>query len=449
MKNPVVLTVTCLGVMTFCVGCLAPPGYRTAKNVDLPDKVPAAPKTATQGAFETGVHRNLFVERGLDDKDVQSKVKAAYKQLFHGDKDTETIMYAVKSNKNGPMAYIKDIGSGDIRSEGMSYGMMIALQMDEKEDFDAIWNWARTYMYHGDETHPDHGYFSWQMNEDGTPMDVNPAPDGEEYFAMALYFAANRWGNGKGIFNYKAQADGILTDMVHREDITGNVNGDKGTTITRLMNTDTHMVRFTPNTSNFAANSDHTDPSYHLPSFYELWALWGPEQDKAFWKRAAQVSRDFFVTVTHPQTGLNPDYASFDGKPVAASWDKNTVDFRYDAFRTAMNWSMDCAWWAKDIDRQEELSNRIQAFFQKQGIDNYKATYTLNGRSTAPHRSTGLGAMNATASLCASTPNAWRFVDELWKAQLPTGKWRYYDGVLYMFGLLHVSGNYKIYKPGK
>ncbi len=41
-------------------------------------------------------------------------------------------------------------------------------------------------------------------------MDELPAPDGEEYFVMALYFAANRWGNGKGIYDYEAHADRLL-----------------------------------------------------------------------------------------------------------------------------------------------------------------------------------------------------------------------------------------------
>ena len=54
------------------------------------------------------------------------------------------------------------------------------------------------------------------MRTNGTPNDEMPAPDGEEYFAMSLYFAAGRWGNGTGIYDYQAAADRLLTDMVHR-----------------------------------------------------------------------------------------------------------------------------------------------------------------------------------------------------------------------------------------
>ncbi|HSL42474.1 MAG TPA: hypothetical protein VK897_03515 [Anaerolineales bacterium] len=38
-------------------------------------------------------------------------------------------------------------------------------------------------------------------------------------------------------------------------------------------------------------------------------------------------------------------------------------------------------------------------------------------------------------------------VQALWEAQIPSGKWRYYDGMLYMLGMLHVRGNFKIYMP--
>lgn len=449
-SRSLIVKLTLLTAILFLgTGCGGAGGKSTSSGADDAAKMPPAPKPAAKGAFETGVYRNMFAEFGLDEKDIQKKLEDSYQQFFHGNPDTEAVMYKVDPNENGPMAYIKDIGSNDIRSEGMSYGMMISLQMDKQDDFNAIWNWAYTYMYHKDKSNPDYGYFAWQMRDDGTRMDDNPAPDGEEYFAMSLYFAANRWGNGDGIYNYKKAADQILTDMVHREDMTGPINGGETATITSLMNTETYMIRFTPNRANFESNSDHTDPSYHLPAFYELFAMWGPEADREFWKKAAQVSRDYFHTVTHPETGLAPDYASFDGKPVAASWDANTVDFRYDAFRTAMNWTMDCAWFAKDLERQEALTNRLQAFFAQEGVYSHVAKHTIAGEPVDENRSIGLSAMNATAGLCASHERAWEFIELVWNTPMITGKWRYYDGMLYMFGLLHLSGNYKIYKPSK
>ena len=106
------------------------------------------------GAFATGKYRNLFVEAGHSPHEVTAKIDGAFEQLFHGDPDKQTVYFPAGKNTNGPLAYIFDIHNKDVRSEGMSYGMMIAVQLDKKAEFDAIWNWARTYMYHADPKHP-------------------------------------------------------------------------------------------------------------------------------------------------------------------------------------------------------------------------------------------------------------------------------------------------------
>lgn len=397
------------------------------------------------GAFATGKHRNAFAELGKPAEDVRHKIERAYQQLFHGSLEDEAVMFASGSNMRGPLAYILDVGNDDIRSEGMSYGMMIAVQLDRKRDFDSLWNWAKTYMQVSREDHPVSGYFAWKMRKNGTAVDEMPAPDGEEYFALALLFAAHRWGSGIGIYDYEEEARALLSNMRNRKPITGLVNGDRRTTGVALFNSEHKMVRFTPDTANFETNGDFTDPSYHLPAFYELWAKWGPEADRGFWAEAAQASRDFFVKVTHPVTALSPDYANFDGTPKAASWDANTATFRYDAWRTAMNWGVDAVWWAKD-PRQTELSNKLLRFFSEQGA-RYPSTYQLDGTPTNQDHSLGLVAANAVAALAASDPVAPRFVDALYAQEPPKGKWRYYNGMLYLMALLHVSGNFRIYGP--
>ncbi|WP_437552885.1 glycosyl hydrolase family 8 [Sorangium sp. So ce367] len=194
---------------------------------------------------------------------MNAKIAAAWDHLFKGDPAEEAVYFEQEENANGPLAQIRDIASADVRSEGMSYGMMIAVQTDHQAEFNALWNWAKTTMFHADETHPAYGYFSWQMNFDGTPLDEMPAPDGEEYFATALYFASGRWGNGEGIYNYRAEADRLLDLMKNRPDITGESFGNgetRTTTGSTLFNTENHQIRFTPDAGNFETNGDHTDP---------------------------------------------------------------------------------------------------------------------------------------------------------------------------------------------
>jgi oligosaccharide reducing-end xylanase len=260
---------------------------------------------------------------------------------------------------------------------------------------------------------------------------------------MALYFAAGRWGNGTGIYNYRAEADKLLDAMKNRAVITGpTVRGSE--TDGPEFNAEHEMVRFTPNNR----RPDYTDPSYHLPAFYELWARWGPAADRTFWAEAATVSRDFFQNVTNPMTGLAPNYANFDATPVTA-FGRGAV-FAADAWRTAANWSVDWSWWAAD-PRERQLSDRIQAFFESKGIDAYGSQFTLDGNpapgANAATHATALVATNAVASLAATDPRAKKFVEALWNAPIPSGQYRYYDGMWYLMGLLHCSGEYRIWPP--
>ena len=401
---------------------------------------PCAP-AKTAGAFATGRYRNLLVEADRSPEEVTGRIRTAFRQLFHGDPHSQAVYFTAGANSNGPLAYIYDVNSRDVRSEGMSYGMMIAVQLDKRAEFDALWNWARTFMYHASPSHPAFGFFSWSMTTNGMPNDEMPAPDGEEYIATSLYFAAGRWGSRGGIFDYRAEADRLLGDMRHRRLITGRTV--KGTmTAGALFEPDHKMVRFTPDVENW----NHTNPSYQVPAFYELWARWGPEGDRAFWAQAATASREFFQGATHPATGLAPDYANFDGTPWAAPWNPHSADFQYDSWRTGMNWSVDWAWWARDIHAPKR-SDRLQTFFESKGISTYGSRFKLSGKQFGSDHATGLVAMNAVASLAATHPRAKEFVEALWNTPIPAGQHRYYDGMLYLLALLHCGGEFQVWAP--
>ena len=399
---------------------------------------PRKPPSESAGAFKTGKYRNLFAEAGHSPKEIAAKIDTAFRQLFHGDPENQTVYYAAGQNANGPLAYLTDVNNKDVRSEGMSYGMMIAVQLNKKAEFDVLWNWSKTFMYHDSPTHPAYKFFSWSMKLDGTPNSESPAPDGEEYWAMALYFAAGRWGNGTGISNYRAEADRLVDAMKNRAVITGPTNRGSETDGAEF-NAQYKMVRFTPDNR----RPDHTDPSYHLPAFSELWARWGPKEDRSFWAEAAKVSRDYFQKVTNPKTGLAPNYANFDGTPVSVRGNDN---FGPDAWRTAANWSVDWSWWAAD-PRERDLSDRIQGFFERQGMESYGNRFTLDGNPVGGTHSTALVATNAVASLAATDPRASKFVEALWAAEIPSGRYRYYDGMWYLMGLLHCSGRFRVWSP--
>ncbi len=433
-----------------------------------------------EGAYKTHKYRDLFAEQGHTPEEVRAKIEKAFHQLFHGDGQEERVYFENGANENGTLAYVTDWANNDARTEGMSYGMMICVELNKKREFDAIWNWAHTYMLMTDPKNPSVGYFAWSMGTDGTPRSTGAAPDGEEYFTMALYFAAHRWGNGKGIYNYQAEADKILRGMRHHPLLTGTgpfrihpndppfempdhpwpspnnrrsaeraaANGQprpnfrfprmqRPSTIGPMVDESHFMIKFVPDLP-----GGTTDASYHLPAFYELWSRWGPVEDRAFWATAADVSRDFFNSVTGPETGLTPDRSNFDGTPMAGFG--GPTPFAADSWRSVSNWSVDYSWWHKDA-RETVLSDRIQKFLYGQGIDKFVNRYTTDGKPLSTTQSEGMVATTAAASLAATVgPTAKAFVETLWKMPVPSGEQRYYDGLLYLMSMMHCSGEFRI-----
>lgn len=174
--------------------------------------VAAATRAAPPLPAEGGPYRNLFRELlGKSDAESDAKISAAWRQLFYGDERTERLYYPVE----GDMAYVPDVANNDVRTEGLSYAMMICVQLDKKREFDGIWKWARTHLYHAEG--PFRGYFAWHGDFNGCQIDAGPAPDGEEWFTTALFFASHRWGDGEGIFNYGSEAQAILRTMLHKD----------------------------------------------------------------------------------------------------------------------------------------------------------------------------------------------------------------------------------------
>ncbi|RZJ08967.1 MAG: hypothetical protein EOP39_12580 [Rubrivivax sp.] len=385
------------------------------------------------GAAVTGKYRNLLRELRPDitEANITAKLGAYWKSLFEGGPE-QRIVYPASATPDGPASYVLDVGNDDVRSEGMSYGMMLAVQMDRKAEFDALWNWTWTHMRY--RSGPRQSYFRWQCKPEGCAgfgKDAVPASDGEEYFATALLMAASRWGNGQGVYDYNAQAQEILTAMLHKETMNGGVKDGA-----RSMFSPEHgQVVFVP----VGDAADFSDPSYHLPAFYEIWARRAAKpEDRKRWSEIASISRAYFSKATHPRTGLTPDYAHFDGRPKVL---EGHEDFRYDAFRTAVNWSVDQAWWGKNPSAIG-LSHKLLNFFAAQKQP-YAHLYTLDGKPLNDEPSKGLVSSNAVAALMVDEAQAAPFVNAFWALDAPTGKWRYYDGLLQFMNLLHVTGRFK------
>lgn len=381
----------------------------------------------SKGAFYTGEYRNVFSECGYKSDEIEKKIEDTFEILFYGSEE-ENIYHPVGDD----MGYMEDTGNHDVRTEGMSYGMMMCVQMNRKEEFDRLWKWTKKYMYMSEGEGA--GYFAWSCQTDGTKNSYGPAPDGEEYFAMALFFASNRWGDGEGIFNYSYHAKEILFSCIHKGEKPGSGNS--------MWNLDNKLIKFIP-------ECEFSDPSYHLPHFYELFALWAKEEDQSFWKEAALASREYLKKACHPVTGLCAEYAEYDGKPYeGTSHNGERHDWYYsDSYRTIANIGLDYLWFEAD-EWECEVADKVQRFFCETEKGRVDGVYLIDGTPVEKEalHPVAIIATNAQASLAAKGSYAKECVKRFWDTPLREGSRRYYDNCLYFFALLALGGAFRIWK---
>ncbi len=360
--------------------------------------------------------RDLFVEAGYGPNFADQLIQNAYSKLFEGDPIDERVCFDASDD----MAYIIDIGHDDIRSEGMSYGMFITALTGHEKTFEKLWNFSKRYLRNNDGPHK--GYFSWQVSTtDFSMMDPGAAPDGEEYFAAALLIAAKKFNRD----DFKQEAIELINDIMHKpyNELVGP-----------MIDPEQKMVKFSP-----VLGNDFTDPSYHTIAFYRAFAE--ATGDNA-WLEVAESSIKYLKKAAHFETGLCADYSEYDGTPKAMPWFPESNCFSGDAWRVALNLSLDYALFRGD-EAEKNICERLLFFFESRRpyLSDYAvdgSDYPRQGRNATP----GIIAMNAAATqvLGSEDPLLKPFVKDLASLSVPFRFWRYYDGMLYIIGLLATAG---------
>lgn len=364
---------------------------------------------------------NLFLEIGKTQKEIDQRIEETFNIMFFDEQ--ERIYFEFGEN----MGYMLDTGNIDARSEGMSYGMMMAVQMDRKDIFNRLWLFSKTYMYQKNGKYQ--GYFAWSVSPQGRKNAEGPAPDGEEYYAAALFFASNRWGDGEAPFDYSNQAKDILRHCVHQHEL---VDGGKP-----MWDPDNYLIKFVP-------EAPFSDPSYHLPHFYELFAKQADEADREFWYKAAQESRKYIQKSCHPVTGMASEYAEFDGTPKMLFGKRG--QYYSDAYRVIMNIGLDTAWNGEQLG-YTEIANHLQTYFSENTTLGEYHSYLIDGTpivEDAMH-SVAIIATNAAGSLAANGKYRLQWMEDFWNTPLRKGKRRYYDNCLYFFSMLMLGGKYQVF----
>ena len=396
---------------------------------------PTIEDTMYTGAYYTGKYESPFKKYlGKTDAEIQAKLDELWNHYFKGNSN-QKIYYDV-----GNEAYIRDVNNNDVRSEGLAWGMMIALQTNHKEEFGKIWKWAKNHHWH--KSGEWDGYFGWQRKTDGSAKDDNPSPDAEMYFMMSLLFAANRWNDS----TYMADAQYILKKMWSNSKHV-------------LFNQQSYVISFQPTES----WGHFGEPAYDLPVFVELFARWTETRShKDYWKKSAKATREHLYKSSHPKTGLFADYSNFDGTPYRATFNKSSDRYMYEAERAAMNFGMDYYLFGKSVDSLVDMAKRLLDFFESDGYTH--ARFNWDGANPQEHYTQGQKGTNAVAALVLQDLEKYpdllgdaemstyeaiikKNLQMAWDATPLTGQYRYYEGIVHYLAMLHLCGAFKIWKP--
>jgi endo-1,4-beta-D-glucanase Y len=304
----------------------------------------------------------------------------------------------------------------DTVSEGLGYGLLLALYFEDQALFDDLYHYVKKYSN-------SRGLMSWHIDAAGniTVNDggVNAASDADEDIAVSLVFASKKWGSSKDHFDYAAEAktyiDNIYQWMIEPDTMIlkpGDVWG--GTWV--------------------------TNPSYYAPAWYRIFADFTGNQD---WIAVANQCYDIVDQVKqyNKGTGLVPDWCQSSGEePINDNFGYN---FSYDAIRYQWRTAVDYCWYGE----QRALAN-IEAsckFFQKIGAANILDGYTITGEVIGNEHTAGFVAMCAAATMAWSDRAlAQEFYNETWKVKNGKGKNEksYYEGTLRLLVLLFMTGNF-------
>ncbi len=96
---------------------------------------------------------------------------------------------------------------GITHSEGQGWGMLLAVENDDREMFDILWTWTREHLQVREDR-----LFAWKWlpsAPDNPVPDKNNASDADMYIAWSLLRASRRWGDEA----YLNEARAILLDI--------------------------------------------------------------------------------------------------------------------------------------------------------------------------------------------------------------------------------------------
>lgn len=146
--------------------------------------------------------------------------------------------------------------------------------------------------------------------------------------------------------------------------------------------------------------------------------------------------------------GLFSAIAEFDGTAKYKSDGNYNLVYGVEAWRVPFHLAVDYAWFGSETSKS--TASKFINFLYSEGLDNYAREYWAGPSNAGQKRGSsrpgsGAKATHAAASIASNNNDHLVFADRLWKAPVPSGKWRYYEGMLYMYGMLLAAGKFQIF----
>jgi oligosaccharide reducing-end xylanase len=162
-----------------------------------------------------------------------------------------------------------------------------------------------------------------------------------------------------------------------------------------------------------------------------------------------KATRDHIYNSANPQSGLCSDYSNFDGTPHHAYGD-NSIKYAFDAIRCPMNYGMDSYLFGVDMERQTKIAKVITDFFEKDGYTH--GHFNWDGTNGYGDFTIGQAGANAVATYALLKEDSYKdlvkkVLQKAWDSKPIVGSQRYYDGLVHFLAMLHLTGNFKIWKP--
>ncbi|OLZ11200.1 glycosyl hydrolase family 8 [Sulfobacillus thermosulfidooxidans] len=240
----------------------------------------------------------------------------------------------------------------DTVSEGMAYGLLLALAHNDRKTFDRLWQYVKSRLNN-------HGLMPWHFRVDDTILDRGSAADADQDIAFALIAAGKRWHH-----NDYQRAGIKLIHAIRRWDTAGSnmKPGDQW------------------------SNANIINPSYICPHYYS--AFYQATNDR-WWRQWEERSLRWLSQLQHPSSGLWPDWYCQNSQ-VPCPYDTNI--FSYEAVR--IPWRI---YWAinQDMPILAPLLQAICPFFVEQALIHLRNSYTLSGQPLTQQLSGAFVAVSA------------------------------------------------------